>query len=255
MTSSLFSPGGLPVPALSDEPNVPADLAELTDTLDPSIIARFTSTIERDETWGAAIAPVGARCFITGTRRWYVVWLNDSLAAAWYPLTADGLISVVNNAARDALLEVEGLGVFVTSTGATYRYTTGAWVGTSAFASGAFSINTTKVATNTVLANITVPAASVPTRITFTAIGRGGFDTVARDFNWAADNFPGSATNLVLADGDSSQNTAGAAEFVAVTTSVTYDLPAGVAATLRLTLHSTGPVYNRGAVTWVRVPI
>jgi hypothetical protein len=260
MTSSLFSPGGLPVPALSDEPNIPADLAELTDALDPTVVARFTSTTERDSTWAASVAPVGSRCYITGTRRQYIVWLESTgVTPAWYPLTLDGLLSVVNNAARDALLAVEGLGVFVTSTGATYRYTSGAWIGGNVYGQDriAFANTGTSVASLTKLHTlVTIPAVGVPCRIILLAEGKAGFAAAApRAIRWVFTDLPGTATNVAQDENTTSINVNDTATWQALTASLRMDLPANVAGTFRTQVVSDGSAWHSGHVIWTRTAL
>lgn len=128
MTSpTLFTAGGLPIPGLSKEPNVPLDLSILGTELDNRTEARFSSVTERDGTWDAATAPLGARCFITGTGRAYIRWATAT-APAWYELRRGALV-VANVGERDALTPVpDGMLVRDATTQRIWERYSGAWL-------------------------------------------------------------------------------------------------------------------------------
>lgn len=123
------TPGGLPIPSLSDDANVPDDMMLLGKALDPRTEARFASVADRDATYPASVAGLGARCLITDTRLRYIVWLDSAgTTLAWHQCSADGAIHVADAAARDALLAIEGLVVHRVDLVRLERYHGGAWV-------------------------------------------------------------------------------------------------------------------------------
>ena len=114
---------------------------------------------------------------------------------------------------------------------------------------------TTKKPTGTALTGvINLGAVDVPTRVVWTALGRAGFDDIPQKVSWDWISTPGSATS-VAQDDPNDQVSTGDTQWATVVSSLTMDLPAGVAATAQLRLRCTGEVYNRGAVEWHRTPI
>lgn len=127
MTSpQLLTPGGLPVPGLTEEPNIPLDFAEIGEALDARIEARFTTTSERDGTWGPLVAPLGARCFITGTGKRYERW-GSVTGNQWFELH-DGALVVGTPADRDNLTpRVPGLRARTADHGRTWEWSGTFW--------------------------------------------------------------------------------------------------------------------------------
>lgn len=115
---------------------------------------------------------------------------------------------------------------------------------------------TSQVANTTALTGtVTLSTLAVASRVVVTALGRTGFSATAESVGWDWDTTPGSATNVAKDYDGASQVTTPASGWSAITASLTMDVPANVAPTFRLILRTTGPVYNRGALVWHRIPL
>lgn len=115
---------------------------------------------------------------------------------------------------------------------------------------------TTQVATTTALtATVTLTAIPVASRIVVEALGRTGFSATAEQVGWDWDTTPASATNLAKDYDGASQITTPSSGWAGINASLSMDLPASVVPTFRLILRTSGPVYNRGALIWHRIPL
>lgn len=107
--------------------------------------------------------------------------------------------------------------------------------------------------TNALHATVTIPAVSVPTKVTLLASGKGGFAAAARTMRWEFDTLPASVTGVTEDEDVSTDITLGATEWGALTATLEMDVPAGVAPTFRTIMRSDGNAYNRGSVLWTRM--
>ncbi|HEU5026600.1 MAG TPA: hypothetical protein VFV01_16915 [Spirillospora sp.] len=100
---------------------------------------------------------------------------------------------------------------------------------------------------------ITVPAAPVACRVTFTATGRVGNAAGSRTIAWDWDSKPASASNMAQ-DDPANRITVAANQLAAISTTLIMDVPANVSATARLMYRASDNGFNYGAVVWHRGP-
>lgn len=101
---------------------------------------------------------------------------------------------------------------------------------------------------------ITVPAARVACRVTFTATGRSGNAQSARTVAWDWDSKPGSASNMTQDDPAIRVQVPASPNYGTVSSSLVMDVPAGTSATARLMYRANDNAFNSGSVIWHRGP-
>ena len=131
MTTPVASPGRIPIPALGDEPNIPADLLAAATDLDFKVENRFASVGDRDAYLPAATTSIGVRCFVTTTGRRYIVWPTTG-GNQWFEVRGLNRLVVPDDTTMNSLVTVpDGMEVHHSQFGVVWQRQSGIWVPTN----------------------------------------------------------------------------------------------------------------------------